>query len=74
MRRGVRRGAHSLKSNGALFGATEFANLCLALENQGREGGLDGAMDRRDLIEAEYRHLAAALQTAGSSGGSSSIG
>ena len=35
---GVRRVAHSLKSNGADFGATTFSNLCKELEMVGKSG------------------------------------
>jgi signal transduction histidine kinase/DNA-binding response OmpR family regulator/HPt (histidine-containing phosphotransfer) domain-containing protein/PAS domain-containing protein len=58
---GVRRVAHSLKSNGADFGATTFSNLCKELEMMGKEGAIDGAADLTADIAAEYRKVEAAL-------------
>jgi HPt (histidine-containing phosphotransfer) domain-containing protein len=58
---GVRRVAHSLKSNGADFGATTFSNLCKELEMMGKEGAIDGAADLTADIAAEYRKVKAAL-------------
>jgi CheY-like chemotaxis protein len=57
----LRRAAHTLKSNGATLGAQEFAELCLALEQQARAGELDGAAGLVDRIEHEYRPLEEAL-------------
>jgi signal transduction histidine kinase/DNA-binding response OmpR family regulator/HPt (histidine-containing phosphotransfer) domain-containing protein len=53
--------AHSLKSNGADFGATAFADLCKELETKGRTGSLEGAAELMARIGAEYEHVAAAL-------------
>jgi CheY-like chemotaxis protein/HPt (histidine-containing phosphotransfer) domain-containing protein len=58
---GVHRAAHSLKSNGADFGATDFANLCRELEMVGKSGALNGAANLAAQIEAEYGRLEAAL-------------
>jgi signal transduction histidine kinase/DNA-binding response OmpR family regulator/HPt (histidine-containing phosphotransfer) domain-containing protein/PAS domain-containing protein len=58
---GVRRVAHSLKSNGADFGATDFSNLCKELEMMGKEGLIDGAGDLVGRIVAEYGRVDAAL-------------
>jgi CheY-like chemotaxis protein len=58
---GVRRVAHSLKSNGADFGATTFSNLCKELEMMGKSGALDGAADLAAQIGAEYEKVEAAL-------------
>jgi CheY-like chemotaxis protein len=60
---GVRRVAHSLKSNGADFGAATFSGLCKELEMRAKEGALDGAADLAARIAAEYRSVAAALES-----------
>jgi HPt (histidine-containing phosphotransfer) domain-containing protein len=36
------RAAHTLKSNSAMPGANELAEICLRLEKAGKEGQLDG--------------------------------
>ncbi len=59
---GVRRVAHSLKSNGADFGASTFSNLCKELEMMGKEERLDGAASLSAKIVAEYGNLEAALR------------
>jgi PAS domain S-box-containing protein len=59
----VRRMAHSLKSNGATLGATEFAELCRALEQQAKEGHLEDAPGLVARIEKERRSLDQALET-----------
>jgi CheY-like chemotaxis protein len=58
---GVRRAAHSLKSNGADFGATTFAGRCKELELIGKSGELQGAAGLAAEIRAEYHGVAAAL-------------
>jgi signal transduction histidine kinase/DNA-binding response OmpR family regulator/HPt (histidine-containing phosphotransfer) domain-containing protein/PAS domain-containing protein len=58
---GVRRVAHSLKSNGADFGATTFSNLCKELEMKARSDVLDGAGDLAAQIVAEYSNVKVAL-------------
>jgi CheY-like chemotaxis protein len=58
----VRRVAHSLKSNGADFGAVAFAALCKELEGMGRAGELAGAAGLAARLGAEYVKVAAALQ------------
>jgi signal transduction histidine kinase/DNA-binding response OmpR family regulator/HPt (histidine-containing phosphotransfer) domain-containing protein/PAS domain-containing protein len=58
---GVQRAAHSLKSNGADFGATTFAGRCKELELIGKSGELQGAAGLAAEIRAEYHGLAAAL-------------
>jgi CheY-like chemotaxis protein len=65
---GVRRIAHSLKSNGADFGAARFSNLCKELEQIGKAGELDGAASLLEQIEAEYRAVEAALSEVRSEG------
>jgi signal transduction histidine kinase/DNA-binding response OmpR family regulator/HPt (histidine-containing phosphotransfer) domain-containing protein len=59
---GIRRLAHSLKSNGADFGAPVFSDLCKELEILGKSGQLDGAAGRFDQIEAEYKKVETALR------------
>ena len=53
----LRRAAHTLKSNGATFGAGDFSELCSRLEGQARTGELDGASELVDRIEQEYVRL-----------------
>jgi CheY-like chemotaxis protein/HPt (histidine-containing phosphotransfer) domain-containing protein len=57
----VRRVAHSLKSNGADFGAATFSNLCKELEMIGKAGTIDGAGELTAQIVAEYGKVEAAL-------------
>jgi len=57
----LRRAAHTLKSNGATFGAAAFAELCRSAEQHAKEGRLDGVSQLLDRIEHEYRVLQEAL-------------
>jgi CheY-like chemotaxis protein/HPt (histidine-containing phosphotransfer) domain-containing protein len=57
----VRRVAHSLKSNGADFGAKAFSDMCRELEMVGKSGVLDGATDLAVRIAAQYQQVEAAL-------------
>jgi HPt (histidine-containing phosphotransfer) domain-containing protein len=59
---GVRRVAHSLKSNGADFGANGFSDLCRLLEELAKTGELDGAEALTAEIIAEYANVEGALQ------------
>ncbi len=59
---GVRLAAHSLKSNGADFGATTFSQLCQQLEMRGKSGQLGGAKALLTQIEAEFKNVKAALE------------
>jgi len=59
---GVRRIAHSLKSNGADFGAIAFSNLCKELELQAKSGALDNAAKLSAQIEDEYEKVVFALK------------
>ncbi len=67
---GLRRAAHTLKSNGQTFGAGRFSKLCRELELRARSDELDGAAELVDRIEREYaaleRTLAALRATAAS--------
>jgi HPt (histidine-containing phosphotransfer) domain-containing protein len=58
----LQRAAHTLKSNGANFGATAFAQLCREMEAAARVGALEDAAARLAQIEAAYERVAAALQ------------
>jgi len=65
---GVHRVAHSLKSNGADFGAARFSDLCKELEMLGKAGNLNGAGELAAQIEVEYGKVAAALAAVKSAG------
>jgi CheY-like chemotaxis protein/HPt (histidine-containing phosphotransfer) domain-containing protein len=58
----VRRAAHTLKSNGATFGATSFSELSRQLEALARSGTLEGAAELIARIEAEYERVRIALE------------
>jgi PAS domain S-box-containing protein len=57
----ARRAAHTLKSNGATFGAQPFAELCRELENLGREGRLDAAPELLGRADEEWERVREAL-------------
>jgi HPt (histidine-containing phosphotransfer) domain-containing protein len=57
----ARRAAHTLKSNGATFGAQLFAELCRELEEMGATGRLERAPDLVGQVDAEYARVEAAL-------------
>jgi HPt (histidine-containing phosphotransfer) domain-containing protein len=57
----LRRAAHALKSNGATLGAATFAELCHTVEQQAKEGRLEGISKLVDRIERGYRPLQEAL-------------
>ncbi len=59
---GVRRVAHSLKSNGADFGATAFSTLCKELEMVGKSGVLNGVASLVTQVDAEYGRVEVALE------------
>src|SRR5438034_175749 len=61
----LRRAAHTLKSNGRVFGATRLAALCQELEAMARAGSLAGAGELVALVDEEYARVADALQAAG---------
>jgi HPt (histidine-containing phosphotransfer) domain-containing protein len=58
---GLRRAAHTLKSNGQTFGARRFSELCRELEVRARSDELDGTAELVDRIEREYPALEKAL-------------
>jgi len=62
----LRRAAHSLKSNGKLFGADEFSGLCKILEAQARAAQENGTTITAEAslvarIEQEYERVEVAL-------------
>jgi PAS domain S-box-containing protein len=66
----LRRTAHILKSNGQIFGARRFWELCRELEQRARAGELDGSGALIDRIDREYAALQeslAALRSAAAS-------
>ena len=58
---GLRRAAHTLKSNGQTFGAGAFSQLCRELEVRARSDELNGTAELVDRIEREYPALEKAL-------------
>ena len=64
----VRRAAHTLKSNGATFGATSLSELSRQLEALARSGILQGADELIARIDAEYEQVRIALETVGERG------
>ncbi len=61
----VRRHAHSLKSNGAEFGATALSQRCGQLEAMAKEGRLEGAESLLTQIEGLYQEVETALRALG---------
>jgi HPt (histidine-containing phosphotransfer) domain-containing protein len=59
----VRRAAHTLKSNGATFGATSLSELSRQLEALARSGILEAADELIARIDAEYERVRIALET-----------
>ena len=62
----LRRTAHTLKSNGLTLGASAFAAFCRTIEQDAKDGRLDGVPQLIDRIEQEYRTLQAVLARLGS--------
>ena len=58
----LRRAAHSLKSNSASFGAMVLSRKCRELEEMGKSGVLEGAVEQIWQIAAEYEEARAALE------------
>jgi len=57
-----RRAAHSLKSNGATFGARRLSELAKELEMLGKENKLGDTGDRLEALERAYQAAAAELK------------
>jgi PAS domain S-box-containing protein len=64
----AQRAAHTLKSNGATFGARAFAELCRSLEALCRDGRLDGTPDLLGRVEKEWARVSEELAGAGQAG------
>ena len=60
---GLRRAAHSLKSNSANFGAMELSQKAKDLEELGRIGNLDQAGELLAGAENEYEKVKSTLET-----------
>jgi hypothetical protein len=58
----VRRAAHTLKSNGATFGATSLSELSRQLEALAKSGIPEGADELIARIDAEYERVRIALE------------
>ena len=58
---GLQLAAHSLKSNGASFGALRLATLCQELERSGKAGSTAGAPEKIAQAEAACAQVLAAL-------------
>jgi HPt (histidine-containing phosphotransfer) domain-containing protein len=59
---GLRRAAHSLKSNSTTFGAATLAGMCKELEDLAKSGSLDGAGARIAAVAAGYETARLALE------------
>mgnify|MGYP001818114487 CR=1 FL=1 len=59
---GLRRAAHSLKSNSITFGALRLAGMCKELEDLAKTGSLDGAGARIAAVAAECKRARFALE------------
>ena len=60
----ARRAAHTLKSNGRTFGASEFSSLCSEAEAAAAAGDLDGVLSGLDAIETAWETVREALVAA----------
>jgi len=58
----VRRAAHSLKSNSAIFGANRLTGVSRELEMIVKSGSLEGAEPKLSEVEAEYAQLLPLLE------------
>jgi PAS domain S-box-containing protein len=61
----LRRTAHTLKSNGQVFGATRLAELCQELEGVAKTNTLATAPELLAQVDAEYARVEEALRAAG---------
>jgi len=59
----LQRAAHTLKGNSATLGAMRLSGLCKELEFMGREGKLEGVVEKVAQIEAEYEKVKAVLES-----------
>jgi HPt (histidine-containing phosphotransfer) domain-containing protein len=60
---GLRRSAHTLKSNSAEFGASALSGLCRELEEMAKNRTPAGVMERVNAAEEECRRARSALET-----------
>jgi CheY-like chemotaxis protein/HPt (histidine-containing phosphotransfer) domain-containing protein len=60
----LRRAAHTLKSNGRIFGATRLAELCQELEAMATAETAPGAVDLVAQLDREYPRVEGALRAA----------
>jgi HPt (histidine-containing phosphotransfer) domain-containing protein len=60
----LRRAAHTLKSNGRIFGATRLAELCQELEAMAIADTHPGATDLVAQLDGEYARVEGALRAA----------
>ena len=58
----LRRAAHTLKSNGATFGALAFSEACRELEELAKSGDLSGAAPLVERVESAYTPFEQALE------------
>lgn len=58
----LHRAAHSLKSNSAEFGGMGLSDFCRKLEEMGKAGTLDEAVELVTQVEAEYEKVKVALE------------
>jgi PAS domain S-box-containing protein len=65
---GLRRAAHTLKSNAATFGATALSETSAALERIGANHALDGAAELIARAEREYEQTRSTLEASRESG------
>jgi two-component system, sensor histidine kinase and response regulator len=61
----ARRAAHTLKSNGATFGAHSFTDLCRELEALSKQDELDTAPGLLEQAEMEWERVRDALKAVG---------
>ena len=60
---GVRAAAHSLKSSSANLGAASLAALCKVLEDMGRTGAIESAMEKLTEVEENFVLVAQELES-----------
>ena len=58
----LRAAAHCLKSSSANLGASRLAELCMELEQMGRDGRLENAGTAADVLEFEFEAVCRALE------------
>jgi HPt (histidine-containing phosphotransfer) domain-containing protein len=61
---GLRRAAHTLKSNARTFGAMTLGGVCQAIEERAARGELDGLDELVERARSEYPAVVAALENA----------